>query len=517
MKRKLLSVLLFSFIFLPNLFSQTVKYGGVLRIKSFATYFPVVLDPTHPLALRFISEQLFDNLIRLDKNLNIIPCLADYWTISEDGKVYTFYLRKGVKFHHGKEFTSDDVIFSFKRLVSKKPVSTYHRFFISKLKGALEYLSGETKEISGLRAKGKYIVEIEWKVPFISALYMFSMPEWKILPKDLLLNQGEDFFDKPSGTGPFQFDYWIRDTRLNIVGIRLKRNENYFLGKPYLEAVEFCPFFTLDNFLNKEIDIIPVLSEKVLKGNYPIIGIDRLSITYLGFSCKRPPFNDKEVRRAISRILNKKELISPFNKVHTIPKPTNNYIPPQLPGFLPKSDEEMHNVDEIKKELESLNIENYTINVFIEKKERKLVRKISRILKNQLEFLNVKLKFKFYKSKTDVIKSKEPYLIFVHYNMSFPDPENIVVPLFSSQSNLNLFEFENKEFDNLVRKAETEKSWTRRIQIYKKIESLLEEEAPAIPLYYSQERIAFQDYVMGIDISPLGFGTLNVRKVWLNK
>ena len=170
-----------------------------------------------------------------------------------------------------------------------------------------------------------------------------------------------------------------------------------------------------------------------------------------------------------------------------------------------------------KKELESLNIENYTINVFIEKKERKLVRKISRILKNQLEFLNVKLKFKFYKSKTDVIKSKEPYLIFVHYNMSFPDPENIVVPLFSSQSNLNLFEFENKEFDNLVRKAETEKSWTRRIQIYKKIESLLEEEAPAIPLYYSQERIAFQDYVMGIDISPLGFGTLNVRKVWLNK
>jgi len=520
-KRKLLVALSFSFIFLSHLLGQIdnskVKYGGVLRIKSFANYFPVILDPTHPLSLRFISEQLFDNLIRLDKNLNIIPCLADYWTISDDGKVYTFYLKKGVKFHHGKEFTSEDVIFSFKRLISKKPVSTYHRLFISKLKGGLEYLSGKAKEISGLRSKGEYIVEIEWKVPFVSALYMFSMPEWKILPKDLLLKQGENFFDKPSGTGPFKFDYWIRDTRLNIVGIRLKRNEDYFLGKPYLEAVEFCPFFTLDNFLNKEIDIIPVLSEKVLKGNYPIIGIDRLSITYLGFSCKRPPFDDKRIRKAISQILNKKELIKPFNKVYTIPKPTNNYIPPQLPGFLPKSNEEPFDINEIKKELESLNIRDYTINIFIERRERKLIRKISRILKKQLEFLNVKLRFKFYESRMDIIKSKEPYMVFIHYNMNFPDPENIIVPLFSSQSNLNLFEFENEEFDDLIKKAEIEKSWTKRIQIYKKIENLLEEEVPAIPLYYLQERIAFQDYVMGIDISPLGFGTLNVRKVWLNK
>ncbi len=523
MKKKLLIFLLYSIIFSFSLHSfsdnqfSKVKYGGVLRIKSFATSFPIVLDPTHPLSLRFISEQLYDNLVRLDKNLNIVPCLANYWTISDDGKIYTFYLRKGVRFHHGKEFTSSDVVFSFKRLISKRPVSTYHRLFIYKIKGAVEYLLGKARDISGLRTKGKYIVEIEWRVPFVSALYMFSMPEWKILPKDLLLKEEKDFFDKPSGTGPFKFDYWIRDTKLNIVGIRLKRNEYYFLGKPYLDAVEFCPFFTLDNFLNKEIDVIPVLSEKVLKGNYPIIGIDRLSFTYLGFSCQRLPFNNKKVRKALSQIINKKELITLFNQVHTLPRLTNNYIPPQLPGFLPKSNENFSDIDKIKKELENLNFKNSTINIFIERKEKRLACKISRVLKNQLKFLNIKLKIKFYESKKDILKSKDPYLIFVHYDMDFPEPENIIVPLFTSQSNFNLFEFVNKELDNLIKKAETEKSWTRRIQIFNRIEELLEKEVPAIPLYYSQERIAFQDYVRGIDISPLGLSTINVRKVWLDK
>ncbi|MCP2518845.1 ABC transporter substrate-binding protein [Candidatus Aminicenantes bacterium AC-335-A11] len=513
----LISSLIFSFQLLGQIDNLKIKYGGVLKIKPFENYFPVVLDPTHPLSLRFISEQLFDNLVTLDKNLNLVPCLAEYWTISDDGRIYTFYLRKGVKFHHEKELTSEDVIFSFKRLISKKSISAYQRFFISKIKGGLEYLSGKTDEIAGLRTKGRYIVEIEWIVPFVSALYMLTMPEWKILPKDLLIKEGEAFFDKPSGTGPFKFDYWIRDTRLNIVGIRLKRNDNYFLGKPYLEAIEFCPFYTLDNFLNKEIDVIPVLSEKVLKGNYPIIGIDLLSFTYLGFSCQRFPFNEKRIRKAFSQVLNKEKLINIFNRIHTIPKITNNYIPPQLPGFLPKNKEKPTNPENAINELKNLELDDLTIIIFIRRDEREFMRKISKVLKDQFKFLNIKLKFKFYNSKKDLLESKEPYLVFVTYDMSFPDPENIVIPLFSSQSNFNLFEFKNEEFEKLIKRAEMEKSWTKRIQIYKKIEKLLEEEVPAIPLYYSQERVAFQNYVRDIDISPLGFGTLNVRKVWLNK
>ncbi len=281
--------------------------------------------------------------------------------------------------------------------------------------------------------------------------------------------------------------------------------------------MEFCPLYTLNNFLNGEIDVIPVLSENLLNGNYLITGIDRLSFTYLGFSCQRLPFNNKEVRDAISRIIDKDELIKLFYQVHTIPKLTNNYIPPQLPGFLPKNNEKNLDLAKVKKILERANFKNSTVNLFLDVKEKVLGRKIYHELKSQLDFLNLKLKLKFYKSKKEILRTKEPYLIIVHYSMDFPEPENIIVPLFSSQSNFNFFEFSNFEIDNLAKKAETEKSWTKRIEIFNQIEKILENEVPAIPLYYVQQRVAFQNYVKGIEVSPLGFGTLNAWKIWLDK
>jgi MarR-like DNA-binding transcriptional regulator SgrR of sgrS sRNA len=85
------------------------------------------------------------------------------------------------------------------------------------------------------------------------------MPFCKILPRDKIISDGSGFFRKPSGTGPFKFDYYLRTNKLEIAGIHLTRNDEYF-GKPaYLNAVEFCPLFTLDHFMNEEIDSTPVI------------------------------------------------------------------------------------------------------------------------------------------------------------------------------------------------------------------------------------------------------------------
>jgi len=88
---------------------------NVFRLKSFSDTFKVQLDPVNSDSSIFVSEQIFDGLVRLENrnnNFDIVPALAEYWESSPDGKRYRFYLRKGVKFHHGEELTAHDVKFS---------------------------------------------------------------------------------------------------------------------------------------------------------------------------------------------------------------------------------------------------------------------------------------------------------------------------------------------------------------------------------------------------------------------
>jgi len=118
------------------------RYGGVFRLKSFTTSFRMQLDPAHPDSSIFISEQIFDGLVRLDKDLNPVPSLAEYWKVSSDNTQYTFYLRKGVRFHNGDELTAEDVKFSLERLIDRETGSPYYQFFLPRVVGAQEFREG---------------------------------------------------------------------------------------------------------------------------------------------------------------------------------------------------------------------------------------------------------------------------------------------------------------------------------------------------------------------------------------
>ena len=84
----------------------------------------------------FLLEQVYDGLVKLDSNLGVVPALAEYWVISEDGRTYTFYLRRGVKFHHGRELEAADVKFSLERLVRKGAPGAYSQYFLGRVPGA---------------------------------------------------------------------------------------------------------------------------------------------------------------------------------------------------------------------------------------------------------------------------------------------------------------------------------------------------------------------------------------------
>jgi ABC-type transport system substrate-binding protein len=498
------------------------RTGGTLRLRTFTLNpFQPQFDPAGG-AHVFVLNQIFDGLIGLDKNLGIVPVLADYWMISIDGKTYTFFLRKGVKFHHGRELEAADVKFSLERLVNMETEGPYYQFFTSKVVGAQEYREGKAPDVEGFRVKDKYTFEIQWKNPYVSALYLLSMDFCKILPRELVQRQGRGFFQRPSGTGPFKFANWLRNSRLDIVGVKLERNNEYFLGKPYLDDIEFNPYYTVEQFLAEDVDIIPYSSDRLSGRDIQVWEGETFATAFLMMSCHLPPLDKASVRRAISLAIDKKEIAKAAFRPDSEPRVTNNFIPPRLPGFYP-SDKEEFDPEAAKNILFGEGFsEGETfprISLFLHEDQRNGDTKVYEVLKDQLGAIGIRLRMRSYRSYDEIKSSKEPYLLLLHWSLDFPDPENIVMPLFFSSAVLNqdILQYSNPKLDNLARATEIEKSREARIALFHKIEQLLMADLPAVPLYSSWHRLAVQPYVRGVKVPPLGFFYLDAREIWLDK
>jgi ABC-type transport system substrate-binding protein len=501
--------------------SEEPVYGGVFRIKSFADEFSMQLDPAQPESFIFLSEQLFDGLVRLDKNLKIVPSLADYWMISSDGKTYTFILKKGVRFHNEEELTASDVKFSLERLLDREVKSPYQQFFVSRIVGAQEYREGKSEQVAGIKVQDRYTLEINWTRPYVSALYLLSMHFCKVLPRESVLRQGKGFFMKPIGTGPFQFDYWVRDTRLNEVGVRLKRNDNYFKKRPYLDAIEFCPLYNLDHFMANQIDSIPVLSDRLLGSKYQIFKDGSLHQVFLGMSCHIPPLNDPTIRRAILAGFNKRAIVEEIDEARYLRRTANRFIPFKIPGFLSADESETFDVQRARELLQEAGFstadEFPTLTLYLDMPRTSFKHKLYRELKDQLDVFDIDLRVDYYKTLEEVRESEDPYLILIQRLMSMPDPEDIIRPLFSSKPVSNILGYVNPKIDELLQAGEVEKSWTRRIKIFHLIEDILLEEVPAIPLYSQQNLVAMQPHVRGVEVPPMGLYYLEARKIWLDE
>ncbi|SDT54746.1 DNA-binding transcriptional regulator SgrR of sgrS sRNA, contains a MarR-type HTH domain and a solute-binding domain [Paenibacillaceae bacterium GAS479] len=180
---------------------------------------PVSLDPAR-LFFSFDSHlihQIFDRLLGFDaREGKIVPALAHNWESSEDARVWTFHLRKGVKFHHGKEMTSEDVCFTLQRLADGQP----NRFLLETMV-AVTAIDSRTVRIS-LRQPNRLLPRL-----LCSAVA-------SILPADLLQDDPERYWQLPSGTGPFRLNRWTAE-RMDLVV-----HEAYFQGRAYLDEVQIA-------------------------------------------------------------------------------------------------------------------------------------------------------------------------------------------------------------------------------------------------------------------------------------
>ncbi len=135
---------------------------------------PITLDPARISDIygRSVAQQIFDGLVQFDHTLTVVPALAQFWRASRDGLTWTFTLRPGVKFHHGRDVTADDVVYSLTRLLDPRVRSGAAELFLG-VKGAADFREGRAKQVAGFVALDRHTVEVrltESAAPFVSLL-----------------------------------------------------------------------------------------------------------------------------------------------------------------------------------------------------------------------------------------------------------------------------------------------------------------------------------------------------------
>lgn len=190
----------------------------ILRIPVYSKV--VTLDPAQ-LQYAFdahLMRQIFDTLIVYDKaKKEHVPHLAHYWKVNKEHTQWTFYLRKGVHFHHGRELNAQDVIFTLGRLMDPNNDSLY---------------SFLVKHIRSMTAVDRLTVKIELTQPNYLFLDYLCSTAVSILPKEVCTEHPEFFFQSPIGTGPFKLE------RKDDYVIHLRAFPHYFQGRAHLDLVE---------------------------------------------------------------------------------------------------------------------------------------------------------------------------------------------------------------------------------------------------------------------------------------
>lgn len=455
-----------------------------------------------------IEGVIFSGLVKVDKNLNIVPDMAKSWKVSKNGLIWTFNLRKDVYWHDGKKFTADDVKFTFDTIMNPKVNSVRRGDYI---------IDGEPIRF---KVVDKYTIKAYLPSPYSPFLASAGMG---ILPKHLLAGKETDmakFNSHPIGTGPFLFvEYKTGDHVL------VKRNPDYYGGAPKLKEILFriIPDENTRLVALKSGDIdesdIPAKDFRLIKG-VKMFKYDALLYTYFGFNMKSPKFSDVRVRQALSHAVNRKQLIGLIFRGYASPA----YAPSAPISWAYSGDVQKYEFDTTKAKqlLKEAGVKNLEFTVLVNQgnKERE---KAAAILQQQFKKIGVKMDIRVleWSAILKVINArKDPKdfdAVIIGWSLGV-DPDSYSI-WHSSQypKGLNFVGYSNREVDRLLKLGRLEQSKADRRIVYAKMYKEITKDAPYIFLWYPQVLTGVRDRVGGLsEPGPAGL-FLDIEKVYIKK
>tara|TARA_Y100001947_G_scaffold92348_1_gene78787 strand:- start:639 stop:2318 length:1680 start_codon:yes stop_codon:yes gene_type:complete len=482
---------------------DTTGSGELLEGGRFVRLYvdPPTLDPhltTDATSAQVIVE-VFGGLVTIDKNLDVVPDLAESWDISDDGRVYTFRIRPDAVFHDGKPVTAEDVRWSLERVTDPLTEAPNVDQYLGDIVGVDAKLAGDVLEISGVRVINERTIEITIDAPKSFFLAKMTYPTAFVLDRENIEANPKNWFRKPNGTGPFNItEYKVGETLI------LGRHDAYHLGPAKVAEVEMILSggTSMLMYENDEIDISGVgLADldRLLEPSHSLNAeltraAPSFSVQYIGLNVNEPPLDDVKVRQALNLAIDKREIATIVLGDQVVP--AKGILPPGFPGF--SESVSGYKFDPIKAKqllLESKygndldNLPPITIttpgsfgaNVSLD---------MEVVLAMWEKNLGITTEFQQTEFATFLkdLNKRRFQMFDIGWIADYPDPENFLDILFYSDSSNNHTNYNNPEVDALLEKARVETDETLRFSIYNEVEQTILDDAPWIPLWYSGER-----------------------------
>lgn len=503
------------------------------------------LDPAYASgqAAIWACNQLFNGLVDMDDSLHIVPAIAKSWTISEDGKTYTFTLRDDVFFHQtdvyrfkGKRrVTAQDFVYSFSRILNSDVASP----------GAWIFQKVERDKHNNpcFIALNDTTFQIRLQEAFPPFLGILTMKYCSVVPCEVVEKYGKDFRNHPVGTGPFKFQLWQEGVKLVM-----RRNPDYFEKDeqgnplPYLDAVAVS--FIVDKqsvfmeFMKGSLDFMSGLEacykdalltkdgklNPEYEGKIKLLTGPYLNTEYLGFMLKedgkKNPLLDRRVRQAINY---------GFDRVKMMKYLRNNVGYPGTAGFVPRgmasyNPERTGGYDYNPRKAARLLAEaGYPngkglppISVSVSASYADLIQ----YMQHELSNIGIELKL-------DVVQAAQQRQMMRNYQLPFfrgswiadyPDAENYMALFYSKNlqpTGSNYTHYVNPAFDKLYEASQRCTDEVMRNDYYTKMDSVLMADAPVVVLYYDKVIRFVRAEVSGMTSNPVNM--LDLRRTKIQK
>lgn len=459
-----------------------------------------------------VIRMVYSGLLKIDKDLNVVPELAESLEISEDGLTFTFKLRQDVRWHDGQPFTSKDVLYTYNIMVDPTTPTAYAEPF-------LQILSAE--------APDDYTFIVRYEKPMARAQISwctYIMPAHLLEGKEL---EGHPQARQPIGTGLYKFEKWEAGQRLTLTA-----NDDYFEGRPHIDrlVVKIIPDLNAQmmELMGGQIDTMNMTpdqyeekeGDKSFESNYQAFRYQAFSYSYLGFNFNDPRFKDKRVRQAIAYAIDKQEIVDgvllglgqtangPFTpdmwayNHHVKPYP---YDPGKAKALLAEAGWADANGDGIlEKDGQPF---QFTIMTNQGNKQRE---QTILIIQARLAAVGIKVNIRivewaaFLKEYLDKHNFEAVLMAW-----SIPIEPEFFDVWHSSKTNpgeLNFISYKNEEVDRLIDEGRFTLDREKRKAAYDRIQEIFYEDVPYVFLYVPDVLPAYSRRFAGIEVNPAGIG-----------
>jgi peptide/nickel transport system substrate-binding protein len=488
---------------------------------------PLTLDPAFltDIYATPVALQIFDGLVQFDANLNVVPSIAKSWEASRDGLVWTFHLRQGVKFHHGREVHAEDFVYTFTRILDPRTASP-RAWLFERVQGAAQFRAGEAERVEGLQALDAYTLQITLSQPYAPFITLLGMAQAQVVPREEVQRLGAAFGRRPVGTGPFRFVHWVAGEE-----ITLEANEVYFEGRPFLDRLHYRLMTNYQNILAEfaqgaleDVDLTLTSQEGTPLSSDPRFRFVRkplLTTAFLWLNMGHGPLSRRKVRQAINYAIDREAMISTIRQNRHVQ--ARGILPLGMPGYNPDLVGYAFNLSHARQLLAEAGYPEGKdlppLELWTSSKHTAVLQE-QEAIKQNLERLGIRVELftaqNWNQFRTEVVGKHLGAMYRYSWFADFPDPDNFLFSLFHSQSSENCANYSNPVVDHLLEQARSEGDYLKRIELYRQAEKLIMTDAPVVNLMYYTGEYLFQPYVQGIELNALGARYIPMKKIWLD-